>query len=59
MLFQATRENVTQMVSWIVLSHISLEFRNQLFFVLSYRKEIPTSCNTNIEKLYKFKSVVL
>jgi len=58
-IFQIAREDVTQMVPRPILSHIPLEFRNKLFSILSYRKEIQKCRNANAEKLYKYISVVL
>jgi len=39
-IFQVAREDVTQVVPRLVLSHIPLEFRNEFFLVLSYREEV-------------------
>jgi len=47
------------MVPRPILSHISLEFRNKLFSILSYRKEIQKCRNANAEKLYEYVSAVL
>lgn len=57
-IFQVAREDVTEMVSRLVLSHIPLEFRNKLFSVLPHRKKVQKCRNANAEKLYGYMSAV-
>lgn len=57
-IFQVAREAATQVVPRLVLSHIPLEFRNKLFSLLPYRKEIQKCRNANAEKLYGYISTV-